>query len=97
MISTSASGAIKLIVNIISFKAPDFSVVNMTTVELIVWIAAIVILWYVDICHEKGRSLREELSKKNYWVQVFVWVVVIQMIACFGRIPDAGGFIYENF
>ena len=95
--STSASGAIKLIVNIISFKAPDFSVVNMTTVELIVWIAAIVILWYVDICHEKGRSLREELSKKNYWVQVFVWVVVIQMIACFGRIPDAGGFIYENF
>ena len=95
--STSASGAIKLMVDICSFKAPDFSVVNMTAVELVVWVAALVILWYVDVCHEKGISLRDELSKKNYWVQVFVWVIVIQMIACFGRIPDAGGFIYENF
>lgn len=51
----------------------------------------------VDILHEKHISVRQLLSKQNYGLQVAFWLIVIQCIACFGQVANAGGFMYANF
>ena len=60
-------------------------------------LCATLVLLYVDIQHEKGVSLRDTLNTKPFIVQVIVWTVMIQCIACFGRVASAGGFLYANF
>ena len=54
-------------------------------------------LLLVDVLHEKSLEVRQIIETKNYWVQVAFWTIVIQMIACFGRVASAGGFMYANF
>jgi len=95
--SYSMGGAIELVRNMFKFKLSNFSMFSLTNLELVMWVLATVTLFVVDLLHERQVSIRDELSKKNYWIQLIVWIVIIQMIACFGRVPDAGGFIYENF
>ena len=60
-------------------------------------LCATLVLLYVDIQHEKGVSLRDALNTKPFIVQVIIWTVMIQCIACFGRVASAGGFLYANF
>ena len=47
-----------------------------------------------DVLHEKNLEVRQIIGTKNYWVQVVFWTIVVQMIACFGRVASAGGFMY---
>ena len=51
----------------------------------------------IDILHEKNIEVRQIIGTKNYWLQVIFWTIIVQMIACFGRVPSAGGFMYANF
>ena len=89
----SASGALRLIRNMLFVGASDLSMLNIG----IGGIARIAVLLIVGILHEKGISIREELNKKNILVQIIFWIIVIQSLGCFGTIGKGGGFIYADF
>ena len=61
-----------------------------------VLLAGCFVLLIVDVLHEKNIEVRRIVGTKNYWVQVAFWTIVVQMIACFGRVASAGGFMYAN-
>ena len=73
------------------------SVIAMSTTDIAVLFIGCVILLLVDIVHEKNLEVRQIIGTKNYWMQVAFWTIVVQMIACFGRVASAGGFMYANF
>ena len=68
--------------------------------DLVILLLLTGVVLAVDILHEKKISIREVMDRQNYWVQVLFWVVLIQAIACLGRVVivgGAGGFMYANF
>jgi hypothetical protein len=75
----------------------NFNMLSIGKLDILVLGLGIVSLLTVDLLHEKGKSVREILERKNYWIQLVFWTVVIQLIACFGKIASAGGFMYANF
>ena len=56
-----------------------------------------VALLAVDLLHERHISIRQTLNAKSDWVQFVFWIAVIQVIACLGKVPNIGGFLYANF
>ena len=55
-----------------------------------------VALLAVDLLHERHISIRQTLNAKSDWVQFVFWIAVIQVIACLGKVPNIGGFLYAN-
>ena len=56
-----------------------------------------VLLLLVSLLKERNISIREELHKKPFALQVVLFTALIQLIACFGRFVAQGGFMYANF
>ena len=80
-----------------AFGKTDLSVITFSITDVVVLFVGCLALLFVDILHEKNLEVRQIIETKNYWVQVAFWTIVIQMIACFGRVASAGGFMYANF
>lgn len=62
-------------------------------------IAAIIVLWLVDLLQEK-YSIREALAKRNIairWAFVFAGLFAIIILGAYGPGYDASSFIYEQF
>jgi D-alanyl-lipoteichoic acid acyltransferase DltB (MBOAT superfamily) len=95
--ASTASGAGALFLHMFWLGKSDFSMLSIGTLDTLVLGFGTISLLMVDILHEKGKSVREMLEEKNYWIQLVFWTAVIQLIACFGRIASAGGFMYANF
>lgn len=95
--TNTASSAGKLFIHLFEFRKTDLSVITMTNTEIAVILIGVLILLLVDILHEKNKEIRQIIGSKNYWIQVLFWTIVVQMIACFGRVVSTGGFMYANF
>lgn len=93
----TAGAAGELFIHLFEFGRTDLSVVAMTTTDIVVLLVGGLSLLFVDILHEKNIEIRQVIGSKSYWVQVAFWTVVVQLIACFGRVASAGGFMYANF
>ena len=93
----TAGAAGELFVHLFAFRKTDLSVIALTTTDIAVLLAGCLVLLIVDVLHEKNIEVRRIVGTKNYWVQVAFWTIVVQMIACFGRVASAGGFMYANF
>lgn len=93
----TAGAAGELFVHLFVFGKTDLSVIALTTTDIAVLLAGCLVLLIVDVLHEKNIEVRRIVGTKNYWVQVTFWTIVVQMIACFGRVASAGGFMYANF
>ena len=95
LITAGAAG--KLFIHLFEFGKTDLSVISLTTTDIAVLFVGCFVLLLVDVLHEKNLEVRLIIGTKNYWVQVVFWTIVVQMIACFGRVASAGGFMYANF
>ena len=93
----TAGAAGELFIHLFAFWKTDLSVIALTTTDIVVLLAGCLVLLLVDVLHEKNLEVRQMMGTKNYWVQVAFWTIVVQMIACFGRVASAGGFMYANF
>lgn len=93
----TAGAAGKLFIHLFEFGKTDLSVISLTTTDIAVLFVGCFVLLLVDVLHEKNLEVRQIIGTKNYWVQVVFWTIVVQMIACFGRVASAGGFMYANF
>lgn len=93
----TAGAAGELFVHLFAFGKTDLSVITFSITDVVVLFVGCLALLFVDILHEKNLEVRQIIETKNYWVQVAFWTIVIQMIACFGRVASAGGFMYANF
>ena len=93
----TAGAAGELFVHLFAFGKTDLSVIALSITDVVVLFVGCLALLFVDILHEKNLEVRQIIETKNYWVQVAFWTIVIQMIACFGRVASAGGFMYANF
>ena len=93
----TAGAAGQLLIHLFEFGKTDFSIVSIYTTDIIILVFGCMLLLVVDILHEKKISIRQLVGSKNYWIQVTVWTIMIQLIACFGRVASAGGFMYANF
>ena len=90
----TAGAAGKLFIHLFEFGKTDLSVISLTTIDIAVLFVGCFVLLLVDVLHEKNLEVRQIIGTKNYWVQVVFWTIVVQMIACFGRVASAGGFMY---
>lgn len=95
--TTSMTDAFVMFANSFRFNLTDFSCMELQHWDWFILPLSIGGLLVVDIMHEKNISVRDKLSQKNFWVQVIVWVLLIQAIACFKSVSFAGGFMYANF
>ena len=95
--TNTAGAAGSLFIHLFEFGKTDLSVISLSTTAVAVLFVGCSILLFVDIVHEKNLEVRHIIGTKNYWIQVAFWTIVVQMIACFGRVASAGGFMYANF
>ncbi len=95
--AVTALGSAELLKNMLYLGRTNLDIIGIETFDLIKISAALVLLLGVSIFHEKKGSVREWMGKKNFAVQVIVWTILIQLIACFGRMAGLGGFIYAGF
>lgn len=95
--SSSVGRALNLFINMFKGERLRVNVIGLSKFEIMIWLFSLILLLAVDVLHEKNVSIRAKLSKRSFIFQMIIWIFIIQMIACFGRVPDAGGFIYENF
>ena len=95
--TASMKDAFVMLYNSVRFDLTDFSCIELKHWDFFILPLGIALVLFIDILHEKNISVREWLSKKNYFVQACVWVVLIQAIACFVSVSFAGGFMYANF
>lgn len=93
----TAGEAGSLFIQLFEFGKTDLSVIGLKTNGVVMLFVGCVVLLLVDIIHEKNLEIRQIIGTKNYWVQVVFWTIVVQLIACFGRVASAGGFMYANF
>lgn len=93
----TAGAAAELFVHLFAIGKTDLSIIALSITDVVVLFAGCLALLFVDVLHEKNLEVRQIIETKNYWVQVAFWTIVIQMIACFGRVASAGGFMYANF
>lgn len=93
----TAGAAGQLFIHLFEFGKTDFSVLSVNITDIIILVFGCLLLLVVDILHEKKSSIRQIVGTKNYWIQVAFWTIMIQLIACFGRVASAGGFMYANF
>lgn len=95
--TTSMKDAFVMLYNSVRFDLTSFDCLEFMHWDWFILPLSIAGVLVVDILHEKNISIRDSLSKKNYWLQVLVWVVLIQIIACFVSVSFKGGFMYANF
>ena len=95
--TTSMKDAFVMLYNSIRFDLTSFDCLELMHWDWFILPLGIAGVLVVDILHEKNISIRDSLSKKNYWLQVLVWVALIQIIACFVSVSFKGGFMYANF
>ena len=93
----TAGAAGKLFIRLFEFGKTDFSLILISKTSALVIFVGCLTLLIVDLLHEKNFEVRHIIGTKNYWIQVAFWTIVVQMIACFGRVASAGGFMYANF
>lgn len=86
-----------LFLHLFDLGKTDMSVITLSTTEVVVLFIGCLVLLIVDVLHEQNLEVRKIVEIKNYWLQVLFWTIVIQIIACFGRVASAGGFMYANF
>ncbi len=61
---------------------------------------SIAVLFVVDLLHEKGHHLREELVKQQFWFRLVIYVLgifSILLLGVYGPNVDASAFIYFQF
>lgn len=93
----TASEAGTLFIHLFEFRKTNLSLITMTSSNIALFFCGVIVLTTVDILHEKNISIRKIIASKNYWFQVIFWTIVVQLIACFGRVASSGGFMYANF
>ena len=86
-----------LFLHLFDLGKTDMSLITLSTTEVVVLFVGCLVLLIVDVLHEQNLEVRKIVETKNYWLQVLFWTIVIQIIACFGRVASAGGFMYANF
>ena len=95
--TTSMKDAFVMLYNSIRFDLTSFECLELQHWDWFILPIGIGLALLVDILHEKNISVREILDGKSYWLQVLVWVALIQAIAVFVSVSFAGGFMYANF
>ena len=95
--TNTAGEAGRLFVHLFELQKTDLSAIPLKTSVVVVLFVGCFALLLVDILHEKNFEVRKIIETKNYWIQVVLWTIVVQMIACFGRVASAEGFMYANF
>ena len=93
----TATDAFRLFVHLFEFNKTNLSIINLSILDIAVLSIGCGSLLVVDILHEKNVGIRKAVGAKNYWIQVAFWTIVVQLIASFGRVAAAGGFMYANF
>ena len=93
----TAGAAGNLFIHLFKFGKTDISLIPMSKFDAMIIFSSCIVLLFVDLLHEKNVIIRHLIGKRKYWLQVAFWTIVVQMIACFGRIASAGGFMYANF
>ena len=95
---TGAAGdAGSLFIHLFEFGKSDLSVIVLSKSDVLALSFGCLALLLVDLMHERNLEVRKMMDRQNYWVQVLFWTALIQLIACFGQIAWAGGFMYANF
>lgn len=95
-VSTAKEAGIQFL-RLFAVHKTDFSMIVMNETDVAVLLIGVISILVVDILHEKGVSVREAISQKSYVAQVIIWTIIVQMIACFGKVVTEGGFLYANF
>lgn len=95
--TATAGAAGRLFVHMFEWSKTNLSLIDLSRTDIVVLSIGCIILLTVDVLHEKGVVVRQRIGTYHYWIQVAFWTVLIQVIACFGRIVSAGGFMYANF
>ncbi|MBP3650676.1 MAG: MBOAT family protein [Clostridia bacterium] len=74
--------------------------IGLTQTQMLWLLVCIAVLFCVDILHEKGHHLRDELVRQQFWFRVLIYVLglfSILMFAVYGPGMDASAFIYFQF
>ena len=93
----TASGSAMIIVNMLQLTRTDFGIFHASAFGFAKAIFSIALMVLVDLIHEKGYSVRDEVGKRHYLLQILFWTALIQLIACFGRTATLGGLMYAGF
>jgi len=96
-VTVNGGQAIKLFINIFKVGPSIWNYISFTNMSAALVVFCSIILLCVDILNDKGICIREHLHKKNYFIQLIVWTLVLQMLFCFGKVAFEGGFLYANF
>jgi len=87
---------LEIVKNMFLLGRTNLSVIGISSSYI--WATAVcVLLLVVSIINENGKSVREELSKRSVWIQILIWVLLIQLIPLFFTSGSEGGFMYANF
>lgn len=81
-------------------RLQTFEAMGLGYADWIVLIAALFILFMIDIMHERGIRLRRELYKRNVFFRGFIYLCIVWSILLFGIYGyqyDASQFIYFQF
>ena len=73
---------------------------GLNTANWIVLIIALIVLFYVDIKHEQGISMRERIAEKPIyirWAIFYLAIIIVLIFGVYGPQYDAASFIYEQF
>ena len=89
----TAREGIQLIVNLFE---PAKDLINFDS-DILILIFGVIIHFIVSLFHEKGMCIREQLNNKNFFVQLLLWTIILQLIIFFGATKNAGGFMYAQF
>lgn len=77
--------------------SPGFHGIGFSLSDLTILALAVLSVFIVDLLHERNVSIRDSISSWSYGKQAVFWTVLIQIVACAGRVSSAGGFLYESF
>ncbi|MEG1744817.1 MAG: MBOAT family protein, partial [Ruthenibacterium sp.] len=80
----------------------DGTIVSMglTAANLTVAVLAIAVVWYVDLCRERGRHLCVALQQQNMvfrWGLYYAAILAIAVFGIYGPAYSAAQFIYFQF
>lgn len=94
----TAKGSFELLKNSFNFKDQNLSLLfGNSGANFMIVLTACIVLLVVSILRERGKNIRIKLDKKNYFIQLIIWTIVLQSIFSLGYMATEGGFMYANF
>ena len=93
----TASGSLGIFFNVLQFGRTNMDIFNISTMNFMRAMAAVVILLFVEGLHERKISIRKWADSRSTAFQMVFWALVIQMIVCLGNSSATGGLMYAGY